>query len=152
MIDRTRFVERFSILLDRFGRTMGEPSVKEYFEILTATLDTGEFMRASQVIFREDQFWPTPQRFIDAARGSAVDHAAIAWDGLLAAAGKGDAGAVTPVMLASLRRIGVTFRDVETASEHRLGEIGKRFRADFERDSTADRTTLPSDPLRLGAA
>lgn len=153
MIDDVVFVTEMTILRDRFGRqNMTAETIARYLDFLSPRMSTAEFQSAAREVFNNDTWWPSPARFLDAVRGDPKAEGAAAWDALVAAASKGDAVAVTPAMLASLRRIGVTFRDVETASEFRLGEIGKRFRADFERDSTADRTSLPVDPLRLGAA
>lgn len=89
MIDRTNFAAGFTLLLDRFGRQMGKPTIAEYQRILDPELSTDEFERATREIFREDTFFPSPQRFIDAARGSVKEHAEGAWQQMLEAAKRG---------------------------------------------------------------
>lgn len=152
MLDRTVFLREMAVLAELFNRpALSEVLIGRYFEFLSTRLTTEEFEAAARRIFEEERFWPAPVTFVLAVKGDPKAEGEAAWNALVAAASRGDAGAVTPAMLAGLRRIGVTFRDVETASEYRLGEIGKRFRADFEHDSTTDRTALPSDPLRLAS-
>lgn len=154
-LDKRAFLAELGMLADRFGRTVSEPVMLRYYDTLSQRLTTEEFKRASRIIFDRDKFWPEPMRFVDAVKGNATEEAAAAWNALVAAAAMGDHAAVHGATLAALRASGVTFRDVELASDARLGSIRKSFVAAFERaaSKTNGQPALPAaqTPV-LGAA
>lgn len=53
-----------AVLGDRFGRRLAPPTVARYYEALSATLTTEEFVAAAQVAFKRDKFWPSPDALI----------------------------------------------------------------------------------------
>lgn len=129
MINRTEFTKRFAMLLDRFGRTMSEPGILEYYQILNEELTTEEFTAAAREIHRRDQFWPTPQRFIDAARGgSETELAANAWRRLTTAANQGQTPKLTPTERAALQAIG-GFGELKAATHYQQDQLRRTFEA-----------------------
>ena len=132
-LDKRVFLAELAMLAERFGRTVSEPVMLRYYDTLSQRLTTSEFQAASRIIFDRDKFWPEPLRFVDAVKGNATEEAAAAWNALQAAATMGDHAAVHGATLAALRATGVTFRDVETASDARLASIRKSFVSAFER-------------------
>lgn len=130
MINRTEFTKRFAMLLDRFGRTMSEPGILEYYEILNQELTTEEFTAAAREIHRRDQFWPTPQRFIDAARGGTEKElAGAAWRELMRAARAGQppkATELSPAERAGLKAIG-GFRELNAPTYAQADKLRAAF-------------------------
>jgi hypothetical protein len=109
VLDKRVFLRELGMLADRFGRTVSEPVMLRYFEILAGALSTADFERAAYQIFREDQFWPAPARFLDAARGgNPKDLAAAEWERLVSAcaAGQTDVAFLSPAGVAGMRAAG----------------------------------------------
>ena len=147
MINRTEFTKRFAMLLDRFGRTMSEPGILEYYEILNAELNTTEFQHAAKTIYRHDQFWPTPQRFIDAARGSQDEHAQAAWDAMLDAARQGKYPPLEELPTAIRAALkAVPLREIMYADDIKLARLKKEFTAAHNKAKRE-----PDQPLALPA-
>lgn len=73
MIDRTTFVKEWELLHWRFGRALNLNNEVEqrgmtlYLDTLDKQLNTELFQEAARKIFNEDRFFPTPERFIEAA-------------------------------------------------------------------------------------
>lgn len=145
-IEKRAFLAELGMLAERFGRTVSQPVMLRYYDTLSARLTTDEFRAAARIIFDRDKFWPEPMRFVEVVRGNPTADSEAAWNALLSAATMGDHKAVTPPQLAALRAAGVTFRDVETASDARLAALGKRFRAEFERAASGE-LDAPAVPL-----
>ncbi len=109
MLDKRVFLRELGMLAERFGRTVSEPVMLRYFEILSGSLSTADFERAAFDIFRDDQFWPAPARFLDAARGGNPKELANAeWERLLTACRNGstDVAFLSPAGLAAMRAAG----------------------------------------------
>lgn len=138
MINRTEFTKRFALLLDRFGRTMSDAGIAEYYAILNAELTTEQFECAAKLVYRHDQFWPTPQRFVDAAQGgSARDLAETAWSNILAAAQRGTyppLDTLDPATRAALKT--APMREIQYAdSEAKLARLKREFVAAHQQAS-----------------
>lgn len=127
MLDRSVFTREFTLLLERFGRDPHALMTARYFEYVSRHLTTEQFEAAARLIFEEDQFWPAPARFVHAAVGDPKQVASDAWSRLLAAASSGKSDSLGPEVIATLRRSGATFRDVELAGEYRLRELERAF-------------------------
>jgi len=109
VVDKRVFLREMGMLAERFGRTVSEPVMLRYHEILTGALTTLDFERAAFAIFRDDQFWPAPARFLDAARGgNPKELAGAEWERLVAAcaAGQTDVSFLTPAGVAAMRAAG----------------------------------------------
>jgi hypothetical protein len=109
VLEKRVFLREMGMLADRFGRQVSEPVVLRYFEILSGALSTADFERAAFVIFREDQFWPAPARFVEAARGgNPRELAGAEWERLLASCAAGDPAVafLSPAGLAAMRAAG----------------------------------------------
>lgn len=133
MIERAAFAERFTILQNRYGREYGQPVIREYYEILNPALTTAEFIEATRVVMREDEFFPTPQRIIDAALGAPDEHARAAWRQIQDAAFAGNLPALAS--LDALTRAALEAapaREIRGASDYRLQQL----REDFTRAYT----------------
>jgi hypothetical protein len=85
MIDETMFAQEIELLCERFNRVPSQPVIVRYYEFLEARMTTTQFQEAAIAIFNQDQFWPSPQRFIDCVFGNLDDQASLEWSKLLAA-------------------------------------------------------------------
>lgn len=147
MIDRTSFTRDFTLLMDRFGRQMSEPTIAEYFRILNAELTTPEFETACSVIFRLDTYFPSPQRFIDAARGSATENGQGEWDELVRLASKGDTNleGLSPRAVGAMRAAGGWNAIAYAEGPVALATARKRFLEAYERGLEREvRGSLPA--------
>jgi len=128
-IDHRVFMERFALLLDRWQRTMSTPGIREYHAILAAVMTTPDFIRAANIIYRHDQFFPTPQRFIDAAAGGTPQELAENdWHRILHMARTNnypDRAGLPPEVLAGITA--APMRDIINANEHHLAQLRRDF-------------------------
>lgn len=129
-IDRTTFTREFTLLLERFGREPHQLMTARYFEYLNARLTTEEFETAARKLFEEARYWPAPIEFLHAAKGDPKQLANDAWNALEKAMKTGRPQDVPGEALQTLRRIGATYRDLQEASEYRLGELQRAFKAE----------------------
>ena len=109
MIDRTIFTREMTLLHERFGRTVNPTVIARYYDTLSRELDTATFEHAARIIFDEDQFWPAPARFLDAARGgNPKELAGAEWERLVAASrdGNTDVGFLTFAGVAAMHAAG----------------------------------------------
>lgn len=109
MLDKRVFLRELGMLAERFGRQVSEPVMLRYYEILNHAISTEDFERAAFQIFRDDQFWPAPARFLDAARGGNPKELAHAeFERLVAACRDGttDVGFLTPAGHTGMRAAG----------------------------------------------
>lgn len=152
MINRTEFTKHLGLLLDRFGRSMSEPTIAEYYRLLNAELTTDAFQRAAREIFRHDQFWPSPQRFVDAAQGgSSKELAEAAWGEVLRLAQRGEyppLDAFDAATRAALKA--VPMREIQYAdSEAKLARLKREFTA-AHATATANHATGTQPALPSG--
>lgn len=146
MIDRHVFVREFAMLLDRFGREMSAPGIDRYRTFLNAQLTTSEFEAAARIIFEEDQWFPSPRRFVDAARGNAKELAESEWDNLLQQTRDAHFHDSTPPRLteagrAALKAAGGWSAVARAESDYSLNKTRNTFIAAYQ-----DATTGPSRP------
>lgn len=73
------FAAGWVILLDRFKREFTQFSEEKYFEILSEELNDAQFQFAINRSFRHDEFFPSPQKLINHAKGELEDTAALLW-------------------------------------------------------------------------
>ena len=129
MLDKRTFLRELGMLAERFGRTISEPVMLRYYDTLSRDLTTADFERAARIIFDEDQFWPAPARFRDAARGGNPKELAEAeWERLVAAcrSGKTDVDFLTPAGRLGMRNAG-GWREVAYADERSLASRKRAF-------------------------
>ncbi|MDR9392680.1 MAG: hypothetical protein RI554_11715, partial [Trueperaceae bacterium] len=88
MLDRKAFATEMSALADRFNRTLKDDLVRRYYQHLEH-LDTQAFLSAAATIYANDTFWPSPNRFLEAAGVDAKTLAEQAWEHALTQARKG---------------------------------------------------------------
>lgn len=146
-IDRTTFTREFTLLLERFGRDAHKLMIQRYFEYLDARLTTEEFETAARKLFEEARYWPAPVEFLHAAKGDPKRLADDAWAQLLQAAQRGRPTDAPPEAITALRRAGATFRDVETATDYRLGELQRAFTSEY--GASPPTPTLQLEATRL---
>ena len=135
------------MLAERFGRQVSEPVMLRYHEILTGALSTADFERAAFEIFRDDQFWPAPARFLDAARGgNPKDLANAEWERMLAAFRHGDTdvGFLSDAGRAGLRAAG-GYRAVAFAEgDAKLGAAKRAFTSAWLDQADPEQPALPA--------
>ena len=68
MIDQTVFKAEWAILCDRFNREMSVPVTTRYYQALTDRMDTRTFRDACALVFASNEFFPTPEQFIQAVQ------------------------------------------------------------------------------------
>lgn len=73
MIHPAIFAAEMRLLQERFNRRdLTRETLARYHEYLTPRLTDAQFQHAARTIFNTDTFWPSPERFIDAAHGGAI--------------------------------------------------------------------------------
>lgn len=147
MIDRRVFTREFTVLLERFGRAgdASEILIQRYLQFLDSELDTAEFEFAAREIFNRDQFWPSPLRFVEAARGNPTQLAGSEWDQLMIALKDNPAELpVTDRGRAALKAIG-GFRALMEATDYSLEGLRKRFLGAYQ-DVERPRVSTPVLP------
>ena len=158
MIDRQVFGREFSVLLERFGRAgeVGDELIRRYLEFLDSQLSTQEFELASRTIFEEDQFFPSPRRFVDVVKGNAKDLAERDWQHLqqLVRDNAGSLDSMSPTARAALKAAGGWAAVAFAADEFALRQAKRAFL-----DAHISQATAPSRPqiaaqehLELGVA
>lgn len=111
MIDRQIFNREFSLLFERFGRnpeTVSDLLITTYLQFLDQHLKTEEFVTATRQIFNEDQFFPSPRRFVDVIHGDPKQNAERAWQEVLqlAQAGNSDLSTLPPATRDAVKAAG----------------------------------------------
>jgi len=108
MLDRTAFTREMTLLADRFNRAVSDSMAKRYYDDLKH-LATSDFLTAARVIYRNDTFWPPPNRFMEAAGLDAKTLAETAWQTALEEASSGTARPYSdypPAHATALRAVG----------------------------------------------
>lgn len=93
MIRKDVFYREFGLLFERFGRNaeaVSDVLVNRYLSYLNEHLSTEDFEVAAQQVFNEDQFFPSPRRFVDIIHGNAKQNAERAWQDVLQLAQAGE--------------------------------------------------------------
>lgn len=69
-MDREAFARVMGFFSDKIGRPLLPPTYDLYFETLSESLTTEEFLAGARIVFKTHQFntWPAPQQFVDAVR------------------------------------------------------------------------------------
>lgn len=67
MLDQELFGNQFEVLQERFNRKSSLTLQRMYYQFLSNRLDDRQFVKACEEIFVSDVYWPTPERFIEAA-------------------------------------------------------------------------------------
>lgn len=157
-IDRATFTKGMALLMDRFGRQLGTPTVAAYLEILDDELTTEEFAAAAREVFRRDTFFPSPQRFIDAVRGDPRRAAETAWQAIMRDARAGrypPLESLPPAVRAALKV--APMREIMSADDYQLSRLKRDFLEEHVRASGGQASAQPrleqqdEDPLRLGS-
>jgi plasmid stabilization system protein ParE len=74
MLTKAVFIREMAMLEERYNRDMQEPVLDRYYESLKQLTDA-DFTRAARYIFDNDDYWPSPKRFIELAHGTTKDAA-----------------------------------------------------------------------------
>ena len=69
MLEKTVFLEYFTVLSERFGKQFSQPTVREYYRCLSE-LENEQFICAARACFEQDEFFPKPQRLIELGKPS----------------------------------------------------------------------------------
>jgi hypothetical protein len=154
MLDRAAFVREMTLLHDRFGRTPNEHVISRYYDTLSRDLTTADFERAARIIFDEDQFWPAPARFREAAQGgNPKELAGAEWERLVAAAAAGqtDVGFLSPAGVAAMRAAGGWMSIAFCEGESKLNALRRAFTAAWldATGVTPDGRALPAPAVEL---
>lgn len=130
-LDKTVFLREMAVLAELYNRPqLSDPLVARYYEYLSRRLDTPAFERACRTIFEQDQFWPPPARFIDAARGgNQKELAEAAWGEILQAAQRGQPPALSTLPPATRAALAAApYREIQYAdSEPKLARLKRQF-------------------------
>jgi hypothetical protein len=68
MIDRTVFRDWIVVLCEKFNKPLSPPSQLVFYDIVNAELTTEEFVVGARLVFRDNQFFPSPKDIIDKAK------------------------------------------------------------------------------------
>lgn len=80
MIDQEIFKREWRVLCERWNRKPSVQLTARYFQAITEHLDTEAFLWACRVLFAKNEFFPTPDQFIQAVRQPADAAALNQWD------------------------------------------------------------------------
>lgn len=148
MLDDVVFAAEMTLLEDRFSRRPLTTETKvRYYEFLSQHLTTEEFQVAARVIFDRDQFWPSPQRFVDAVHGNAKQLANAEWVTLLEHMRDGarDLTGISATGHAALRVAGGFKALLHAESDFALNQVRNAFLDAYEaaRESKSAAPVLP---------
>lgn len=77
MIDQNVFRREWAILCERYGRQPSPELTARYYQILTARMDTDQFVEGAAAVMDRCEFFPRPADFTEAVL---PDPATAAWD------------------------------------------------------------------------
>jgi hypothetical protein len=80
VINRENFLVKMDQFQKFFNREIEDEFLMDYYEILSEELNDAEFEFACKKVFRHEKFFPTPQNFLDHAKGSLDYQALDAWE------------------------------------------------------------------------
>ncbi len=80
MIDKREFWAAWQGLCKRFSRTPDADEAGEWHDYLSPQLTTEEFQAAARKLWASREFFPRPDDFLEAARGSTAEQAAAQWE------------------------------------------------------------------------
>lgn len=134
------------ILVNRFhGHKLLDVVLDRYAQYIETHLSQDEFLLACRVIFENDTYWPSPLRFVEAARGNPKELAAGEWAQLMIALKENPAELpVTERGRAALKAIG-GFRALMEATDYSLEGLRKRFLGAYQ-DVERPRVSTPVLP------
>ena len=142
MLTKTVYAKWMAMLHARFSRSENEHVIALYYDTLK-DLNDANFERAARHVFDNDQYWPTPKRFIELAHGNTREDAINEWHVLLqACATNNTTPALTPAGIAAMRAIG-GWREVAYAEgEHKQGQLKRAFLESYQ--AKTEYAQLPS--------
>lgn len=129
------------ILVNRFhGHRLLDVTLDRYAEYIETHLTEAEFVRACRIIFENDQYWPSPARFVEAVHGNVRELAAEAWADVQLAikAGRTDIEYLSPAGRQALRAAGGWQAVYAAPSEVALDRARRAFLEAFERTARHD--------------
>lgn len=85
MIDLNTFEQKFSLLVGRFGKELPSEVIAEYYRMLCDRMTTEQFCQACDLVFFEEDFFPSPQRLLDKVKAKQSDLAVQEWERILKA-------------------------------------------------------------------
>lgn len=138
MIDKDVFLKEMSLLEARFGRTIEDAVFNGYYEILSEKLDNQQFSAACKRVFAEEDFFPSPNKFLQKVQANTEDLAVLEWEWILRASASGHSfiGGLTPTAEKALKAIGglraVGMADLEFA----IPRMRKEFIASYKAHSS----------------
>lgn len=155
MIDKDEFKAAWRNLLVRFGKEVNVDQAAMYYDYLSATMDTAEFLPACHAIWATAKWFPRPADFLTVRAGQE-------WPLVLSAAEAyrpPDAAwvplfrALSPRSQAAIRRLG-GIDAVRAQMERSVVKLRESFLAAYEEEATTEALALPapSNVKRLGAA
>jgi hypothetical protein len=151
MLTKAVFIREMAMLEERYNRDMQEPVLDRYYESLKQLTDA-DFTRAARYIFDNDDYWPSPKRFIELAHGTTKDAANREWALLIDACTRNNTNPpLSPAGILAMRRAG-GWREIAYAEGPNKQEQLKRlFLAAYETETqqtpalpTSDQPRLPS--------
>lgn len=148
MLTKAVFIKSMATLHARFARAENQQVIALYYDSLKE-LNDADFQRAARHIFDNDEFWPTPKRFIELANGNTREHAINEWHTLIEACAKNNLNpALSPAGIAAMRAIG-GWREIAYAEgETKQASLRRAFLEAY--DAQTKRLALPdNDPRRL---
>lgn len=116
------------ILVNRFhGHKLLDVVLDRYAAYIDRHLSESEFLLAAQVIFENDTYWPSPLRFVEAARGNPKERAVSEWGQLMIALKDNPAELpLTDRGRAALKAVG-GYRALMEATDYGMEKLHKRF-------------------------
>jgi hypothetical protein len=143
MLTKAVFIKSMATLHARFARPENQQVIALYYDTLKDLTDT-DFQRAARHIFDNDEFWPTPKRFIELANGNTREHAINEWHTLIEACAKNNLNPnLSPAGIAAMRAIG-GWREIAYAEgETKQASLRRAFLEAY--DAQARRVALPNN-------
>jgi len=68
MINKEQFKQWITLLGEKFNKPLSAPSQLVFYDILNAELTTEEFVAGARLVYRDNQFFPSPKEIIDQAK------------------------------------------------------------------------------------
>lgn len=76
MIDAAVFARVFGGFADKIGRALAPETSAMYYDVLSESLTSEEFLAGARIVFRNHSYntWPAPHQFIDAVKPKGSPH------------------------------------------------------------------------------
>ncbi len=147
MISEELFLKEISVLESRFGRSLENAVFEGYYQFLNEKLSNDQFSAACRRVFAEEDFFPSPAKFVEKVKANTEDLAVLEWERVCVAAQNQSPLQLSPAGERALKGVGglsaVGYADIEFG----IPRLRKEFLASYKAHSSVAGDFLPALPV-----